>query len=198
MSSVWTPSIDEKSLSRAIIKNESTDHNDDDDDDDDDNSNISHITGTTATSISSHSRSSLPNSSIQTNHSHEQHRNPPITFNSIYSEVSASTPVNNVNTVSSNDLQQEQCSSAHGLFERNMKINTKQQQKQIVRLSFILGASSFSGQLIRSDPQTDQLVYFGTTSYYDREMANGIDPLQQHHPSQNYSHFQQRNYRHCS
>ena len=55
-----------------------------------------------------------------------------------------------------------------------------------------LGSSPFPGQFIRSDPQSGQLSYAETVGYYTDEIGNGVDPLQQHHPSQNYSHLQQR------
>jgi hypothetical protein len=93
MSSVWTP-IDEKPLSTTIIKNETAD--------DEENSSLSNASGTTSSSI--HSRTSTRNSL----HQNEQQV-------TIYSELpSSTTTVTNINTASSNDLQQEQYPSTNG------------------------------------------------------------------------------------
>jgi Zn ribbon nucleic-acid-binding protein len=143
MSSVWTP-IDEKPLSTTIIKNETAD--------DEENSSLSNASGTTSSSI--HSRTSTRNSL----HQNEQQV-------TIYSEQpSSTTTVTNINTASSNDLQQEQYPSTNE-------------------------SSSFNGQF---QQQQGQLSYADSVAYYGDELVNGVDHLQQHHHSQNYSHLQQR------
>ena len=118
MSSVWTPTINEKSLVQTLIKAEKTDH-------DDDNSNLSHGAGTSTTTSSSsssptHSRSSPSISSNSANRIHEQHRGISLPLNSLYSEpITATTPATNINTVSSQELQHEQYSSTHGSSRRS-------------------------------------------------------------------------------
>jgi hypothetical protein len=162
MSSTWTP-IDEKTLSTTIIKNETAD-------DDDDNSNLSNASGTT--SSSSNSRRSTQN-------------NQQVTLNTIYLEPSSTTTptVTNINTVSSNDLQQEQYPSTNGI--------SKRREIFLMKHFILLDSSSFSGQFIRPDQQQDQLSYAASVAYYGDDMGNGVDSLQQHHHSQNYSHLQQ-------
>jgi hypothetical protein len=98
MSSVWTQ-IDEKALSTTIIKNENPDV-------DEENSSLSNVSGTT--SSSTNSRISARNSSQQNEQQNQQ--------GTIYSEQpsSSSITVTNINTVSSNDLQQEQYPSTNG------------------------------------------------------------------------------------
>jgi hypothetical protein len=98
MSSVWTQ-IDEKALSTTIIKNENPDV-------DEENSSLSNVSGTT--SSSTNSRISARNSSQQNEQQNQQ--------GTIYSEQPSSSTitVTNINTVSSNDLQQEQYPSTNG------------------------------------------------------------------------------------
>ncbi len=91
MSSVWTP-IDEKALSTGLIKNENAD--------DEENSSLSNASGTT--SSSTNSRTSPRNSSQQ------------VTIYSDHPSSITPTTVTNINTVSSNDLQQEQYPSTNG------------------------------------------------------------------------------------
>jgi len=91
MSSVWTP-IDEKALSTGLIKNENAD--------DEENSSLSNASGTT--SSSTNSRTSPRNSSQQ------------VTIYSDHPTSITPTTVTNINTVSSNDLQQEQYPSTNG------------------------------------------------------------------------------------
>ena len=100
MSSAWTP-IDEKSLSTRIIKNENAD--------DEENSSLSNVSGTT--SSSTNSRISARNSSQQNEQQQQQNQQ-----GTIYSEQPSSSTitVTNINTVSSNDLQQEQYPSTNG------------------------------------------------------------------------------------
>jgi len=94
MSSVWTP-IDEKALSTGLIKNENAD--------DEENSSLSNASGTT--SSSTNSRTSPRNSSQQ---------NQQVTIYSEHPSSITPTTVTNINTVSSNDLQQEQYPSTNG------------------------------------------------------------------------------------
>jgi hypothetical protein len=101
MSSVWTQ-IDEKALSTTIIKNENPDV-------DEENSSLSNVSGTT--SSSTNSRISARNSSQQNEQQQQQNQQ-----GTIYSEQPSSSTitVTNINTVSSNDLQQEQYPSTNG------------------------------------------------------------------------------------
>ena len=58
----------------------------------------------------------------------------------------------------------------------------------------ILGSSPYSGQFIRSGQASEQLSYAGAEAYYEDDLGNGVDSLQQpNHHSQSYSHLQQRN-----
>ncbi|CAF0776307.1 unnamed protein product [Rotaria sordida] len=149
MSSAWTP-IDEKSLSTRIIKNENAD--------DEDNSSLSNTSGTT--SSSTNSRISLRNALQHKEQQQQQQQQQQVT---IYSEQpSSTTTVTNINTVSSNDLQQEQYPSTNE-------------------------SPSFPSQF----QQQGQLSYAETVAYYGDDIVNGVDHLQQHHHSQNYSHLQQ-------
>ena len=183
MSSLWTPSIEEKSsLSRSMIKHETTDH----EEHEDENSNLSNGTGTSSSSSSAPGRTS-PN-----NRSAEQHRNSSNTINHLYSEASASTPVTNTNTVTSNDLPIEQYPSTHGWLSERRRCSFTSATDVLLS-----GSSPFPGQFIRADAQSASLSYTETVGYYTEELANGVDPLQQqqqpaHHHSQNYSHLQQR------
>ncbi|CAF1235723.1 unnamed protein product [Adineta ricciae] len=157
MSSVWTP-IDEKTLSTAIIKNEHAD--------DDDNNSLSNTSGTPTSSPpnTTQHQTSSPRNSCQINEQQQQQQQQQ--QGAIYSEQpssTTSTTVTNINTVSSNDLQQEQYPSTNE-------------------------SSSFSGQF----QQQGQLPYTESVAYYSEELVNGVNHLQQqHHHSQNYSHIQQ-------
>lgn len=101
MSSVWTP-IDEKTLSTNLIKNEHAVV------DDEDNSSLSNVSDTT--SSTNQSRLSPKNSSQTNEPSTQQQGN----STNNYSQSPTATTVNNLNTVSSNDLQQEQYPSTNG------------------------------------------------------------------------------------
>jgi len=161
MSSVWTP-IDEKALSTGLIKNENAD--------DEENSSLSNASGTT--SSSTNSRTSPRNSSQQ---------NQQVTIYSEHPSSITPTTVTNINTVSSNDLQQEQYPSTNGKsLIRKTKIRT---------FFFFQESSSFSGQF---QQQQGQLSYAESVAYYGDDLVNGVDHLQQHHHPQNYSHLQQR------
>lgn len=100
MSSVWTP-IDEKTLSTNLIKNEHAVV------DDEDNSSLSNVSDTT--SSTNQSRLSPKNSSQTNEPSTQQQGN----STNNYSQSPTATTVNNLNTVSSNDLQQEQYPSTN-------------------------------------------------------------------------------------